>query len=95
MAAEGELVKKPSKIDWSDPPRPSTFSAVTLLPKHKELGPGIVTSHSFVIKPKPSSKKCGAIWLPALIYYAREAALMFPQFRKELEEMIRHLPKEA
>lgn len=83
-------MKKRSNIDWTNPPEPSVYSAVTLgaIPK----GPAVLSSVCLTVVAKPRSKKGVGIYLPALIYYCREAAIKFPVFREELLDMIAKLP---
>lgn len=84
-----------SDIDWADPPEPHTYSEVTPRPEgwpDGQRGPGIITPHTFVILPRPEARKGGGIWLAALIYYCRAAALRFREFREELLDMVSKLP---
>ena len=84
---------KPSGTDWSDPKDNFIFAEATLV--KGEGGPGVLTRNMFVVKARPTSKRVAGLSYSALIYYCRKAALTFPQFRKELLEMVEALPPEA
>lgn len=62
------------------------------LTKRAPNSPGFIEENALIVRATPTARKGAYVGLAALIYYVREACLMFPAFREELEEMISLLP---
>ena len=80
-----------SRIDWEDYPEPSTYIDMGISTRTTRA-PALIVSGLFTTLRSETARNCGAITLNDLLYYVRQAALRYPEFRKKLEHMVGTLP---